>query len=305
MFGIDFFEIVIIVVIGVIILGPEHMPRVALKIGKLSAQMRSAASQLGEAITQDEDVLNLKREIDKSRDGIDQHLKKGKSESQSLGARLNAAVLNETKTGNVTKTLAKARPETGQECAPHDELNTRVFDGVISDSKTDFASSQTQETLNGISVSPKAVECKTLFAAAQVQTYAEEETKISRADMPTLHGHCTKIQSPTPLNSLWLDLPNDKKQVQKLAKTHLLPEIVSRQTNKTRHRLAKAQNYDLENVKAHTFAKPIEDLGFLSSRTLSTAMSASGRQVRYPLQTAQTPAGQVKHVFLAPSKRPS
>lgn len=63
MFGLGFSEILCIVVIGIIILGPEHMPRVARKIGEWLAKMRSAATSLNDAISRDADLSALRNDV--------------------------------------------------------------------------------------------------------------------------------------------------------------------------------------------------------------------------------------------------
>ena len=63
MFGLGFSEILCIAIIGVVILGPEHMPRVARKIGEWLAKMRSAATSLNDAISRDADLSSLRKDV--------------------------------------------------------------------------------------------------------------------------------------------------------------------------------------------------------------------------------------------------
>lgn len=63
MLGLGFSEILCIVIIGVIILGPEHTPKAARKIGQWLAKMRSATASLNDAIAQDETLSSLQKDV--------------------------------------------------------------------------------------------------------------------------------------------------------------------------------------------------------------------------------------------------
>ncbi len=63
MFGLGLPEIIFVFLLAALILGPEHMPRVARTLGKWSAKARSAAATLGEAVTQDEEVCAAARDL--------------------------------------------------------------------------------------------------------------------------------------------------------------------------------------------------------------------------------------------------
>lgn len=63
MLGLGFPEIVFIVVVAAIVLGPEHMPRAANMLGKWSAKLRSAATTFGEAIAKDEDLREIQTTV--------------------------------------------------------------------------------------------------------------------------------------------------------------------------------------------------------------------------------------------------
>lgn len=59
MFGLGFPEILFIVLVATLVLGPEHMPRAARMLGRWSAKTRSAATSLTQAITDDASVHDL------------------------------------------------------------------------------------------------------------------------------------------------------------------------------------------------------------------------------------------------------
>ena len=63
MFGLGVSEILCIVMIGIVLLGPEHMPGVARKIGGWLAKMRSAATTLNDAIERDETLSSLRKDV--------------------------------------------------------------------------------------------------------------------------------------------------------------------------------------------------------------------------------------------------
>lgn len=59
MFGLGIPEILFILLLATLILGPEHMPRAARLLGKWSAKARSAATTLTQAVTQDDDFKDV------------------------------------------------------------------------------------------------------------------------------------------------------------------------------------------------------------------------------------------------------
>ncbi len=71
MFGLGIPEIICILVIAVIVLGPEHMPKAAQMIGKWSAKLRSAATSFEQAIVQDEDLREIKTNLSEVKSEID------------------------------------------------------------------------------------------------------------------------------------------------------------------------------------------------------------------------------------------
>ena len=54
MFGLGFWEIALILVITLLVLGPEKMPRIARQLGSLIGQLRRAASSFQESMTEPE-----------------------------------------------------------------------------------------------------------------------------------------------------------------------------------------------------------------------------------------------------------
>ena len=64
MFGLGIPEILSIIIVAVVILGPEQMPRAARLLGKWSAKIRSASTSLNQAIRADEDLRDLQSNIE-------------------------------------------------------------------------------------------------------------------------------------------------------------------------------------------------------------------------------------------------
>ena len=115
MFGLGLPEIIFVFLLAALILGPEHMPRVARTLGKWSAKARSAATTLGEAVTQDEEVRAAARDLSQLQTEIGQ----AKSAVLSLkgafgeiaGAEANGAAGGDAKTES-ERTGASAGTET-------------------------------------------------------------------------------------------------------------------------------------------------------------------------------------------------
>jgi len=87
-FGISLPELILVALIGVVLLGPERMPRVARQIGRWSARMRSAATSLTEAITQDEDFAAAREGWNQAKNSVNQALGQVKQTQSSLDTAL-------------------------------------------------------------------------------------------------------------------------------------------------------------------------------------------------------------------------
>ena len=101
MFGLGFPEILCIILIAVIVLGPEHMPKAARLIGKWSAKIRSAATSFEQAVIQDEDIREIKTNLEDVKSEID----KAKSELLSIKEDVSAVP------GDVSKAYREAQDE--------------------------------------------------------------------------------------------------------------------------------------------------------------------------------------------------
>lgn len=71
MFGLGIPEILFILLLATLILGPEHMPRAARMIGRWSSKLRSAATSFGNAVASDADLNEIKTGLSEVRNEID------------------------------------------------------------------------------------------------------------------------------------------------------------------------------------------------------------------------------------------
>ena len=70
MFGIGLPELIIIMVIALIIIGPSKLPDLARALGKGMAEFRKATQDIKESLDLDEDLSEVKRDLEDSIDGI-------------------------------------------------------------------------------------------------------------------------------------------------------------------------------------------------------------------------------------------
>lgn len=64
MFDIGFWELIILFGLGLIILGPERLPKVAMQVGNWAGQARRMARQLSGQIRSELNDINIANEID-------------------------------------------------------------------------------------------------------------------------------------------------------------------------------------------------------------------------------------------------
>lgn len=88
MFGLGITEIIFIVLLAALILGPDHMPKAAQQLGKWSAKLRSTATSLTQSLAQDEDIQTLTADLK----DIHQDLSQSRHELSSLKTELIAPV---------------------------------------------------------------------------------------------------------------------------------------------------------------------------------------------------------------------
>ena len=74
MFGIGLPELIIIMVIALIVIGPNKLPDLARALGKGMAEFRKATQEIKESLEVDEDIQEVKRDLVDSVSGLDGQL---------------------------------------------------------------------------------------------------------------------------------------------------------------------------------------------------------------------------------------
>ena len=74
MFGIGLPELIIIMVIPLIVIGPNKLPDLARALGKGMAEFRKATQEIKESLEVDEDIQEVKRDLVDSVSGLDGQL---------------------------------------------------------------------------------------------------------------------------------------------------------------------------------------------------------------------------------------
>ncbi len=83
MFGIGLPELIIIMVIALIVLGPSKLPELARALGKGMAEFRKATQELKESLDLDEEIQEVKDELVDSISGLDRPLDEYTEEPES------------------------------------------------------------------------------------------------------------------------------------------------------------------------------------------------------------------------------
>jgi Tat protein translocase TatB subunit len=72
MFGIGLPELVVILVLGLLVLGPQRLPEVARMIGRMYGQLRRASEEFQRTIRQDIEVLERREDVNRNKAVIDE-----------------------------------------------------------------------------------------------------------------------------------------------------------------------------------------------------------------------------------------
>ena len=107
MFGIGLPELIVIMVIALIVIGPSKLPDLARALGKGMAEFRKASQEIKESLELDDEIGEIKDDLIDSISGLDRPLdneepdhKKGKEEIVSDGKKDTSSVLNLKKENN-------------------------------------------------------------------------------------------------------------------------------------------------------------------------------------------------------------
>jgi Tat protein translocase TatB subunit len=67
MFGIGLPELVLILVLGLLVLGPQRLPEVARMVGRLYGQLRRASEEFQRTIRQDLEAIDRQEDINRNK----------------------------------------------------------------------------------------------------------------------------------------------------------------------------------------------------------------------------------------------
>ena len=82
MFGIGLPELIIIMVIALIVIGPSKLPELARALGKGMAEFRRATQEIKDSLDIDEEIQDMKNDLVDSVSGLDKPLDMGREEPE-------------------------------------------------------------------------------------------------------------------------------------------------------------------------------------------------------------------------------
>jgi TatA/E family protein of Tat protein translocase len=87
MFGIGLPEMIIIMVIALIVIGPSKLPELARALGKGMAEFRRATQEIKDSLDIDEDIQDIKNDLVDSVSGLDKPLDMGIVEPENQAVK--------------------------------------------------------------------------------------------------------------------------------------------------------------------------------------------------------------------------
>jgi TatA/E family protein of Tat protein translocase len=148
MFGIGIPELIIIMVIALVIIGPSKLPELAKALGKGMAEFRKATQEIKDTLDLDEDIREIKDDIVDSISGIDKAIdveETAKSEdietTASEDIETSASEDIETTTSEDKKTAEAEEKET----AMSEKEESEATEDKVTDSSDDTETSSSED----------------------------------------------------------------------------------------------------------------------------------------------------------------
>lgn len=84
MFGIGTPELIVILVIALVVIGPKHLPEMARALGKGLGEFKKATSELKETINADDDLREISKSLSEAKDEVYGTIKKGMTDLDEI-----------------------------------------------------------------------------------------------------------------------------------------------------------------------------------------------------------------------------
>ncbi|MEE9557563.1 MAG: twin-arginine translocase TatA/TatE family subunit [Candidatus Adiutricales bacterium] len=84
MFGIGTPELILILVIALVVIGPKHLPEMAKALGKGLGEFKKATNELKETINADDDLREISKSLSEAKDEVYGTIKKGMTDLDEI-----------------------------------------------------------------------------------------------------------------------------------------------------------------------------------------------------------------------------
>lgn len=118
MFGIDFSELMVIMVIALIVIGPERLPKVARTLGMLWGRAQRYVNGVKADIARDmaiEEFRQLQQQVQQEASSIEQSVKQASQNMEQQARELNSALARPAPAQQVPAPVQKPAPQEPQQ----------------------------------------------------------------------------------------------------------------------------------------------------------------------------------------------